>query len=651
MIRCIFSSINGGISLKKEILNQLDYITSIDSNSVISISIFVFSLTDEDIADKIISISKKNHNVFFRIIADWSQRGIKGNKQLIRLSQSNSDRISVRFKLDQPYIQGKNSSQIKWSYRESWGLLHHKTLSISVNNEQKVLVLGSFNWTKRAIKYYENLLILYPENNSILEVLQKFQFEFDYMWKNTNITSSPFEANNHFQYIKYKLTQKTPEVPIFSEYKANFEFENKSILINNNSILLAFNSRSMNQFESQRGYSPKNLNEKFIMTKPSGKKKSVPLNISNLSLELIYKAKEGDSLKVASYALSSKAVEFGALLEAARRKVNVFILLDKKINKNFARMIESNYTSLPIQIKTTSKRLHSKYIIHENSNSVLTGTANFTIDASKRHTEHRLLFQNNIELTNAFLNDFQTIWERIKKREEDKPRLYLSNNGNDAMDTPQCKYKTLLLINKFFRRFFLFFFHNYLHIRYFYINYLKRKDDIVNSILVNEMLMEIEVKANLNSFDVFLIGSFIDYINGIKENHSTDIDLYISPKNPNITIKYSKIENFILWIRNYGLKHNISFDVVYGKFKPSIKDIKLNSNQNIGFIKIFSPYLKLKVSKSVIKNYKFLGRYLIYFENNIKDTSFYKKLPQSIDNSNEKYLRGAIKLSNIFLKN
>lgn len=638
MIKCIFSSLSGGNALKRAILNQLDQLMILTPNLKASVSIFAFSLTDEEIANKIVLIAKNNTDINFRIIADWSQRGVKGNKQIYGLSKSNLSNIAVRYKLDQPYLQSDNNSRVKWSYRESQGLLHHKTLSVSINGKFENLILGSFNWTKSATYNYENLLILYPQSDSILNVFQKFQNEFDFMWSNSDITASPLEATNHFNYIKSKLTQSVPEIPVFSESKEDSGLKKVISLNSCKSILVAFNSRGMKQEVSQRGYSPQNNNEKFNLTKPFGKVKSVPLSITNLVLEIIYKAKEGDDLKVASYALSAKAVEFGALIEAARRNVNVHLLLDYKINSNLVQIIESKYPTLPIQIRTTSKRLHSKYIIHQNSNSVLTGTANFTMDASKRHTEHRLLIQDNADVASAFLEDFQTIWDRTKKREEDKPRLYLSNNGPDAWDIPHHKYKINFIKCKILSNFFSFFCHKYLSIVFLLMGSFHKSGNLS----VNDLLKIIQKKANAHFFRVFIIGSYIDFIKGVKDNHSSDIDLCICPSQ-NHYPKNAEIENFILWLKKLGVRNKVSFDVKFCQIAPNVEDAVLHPNQKISFIKLYSPYLQAKVSKGVLKNYSFRGKFLIAFDLKVKETNFYKKLPQ-FENSNKKYLRGALEL-------
>ena len=69
MVDCIFSSVHGGSALKKAVLSRLDTFLSYDSNTHVLVSLFAFSLTDEAIADKILSIAKTNTNIHFKIIS------------------------------------------------------------------------------------------------------------------------------------------------------------------------------------------------------------------------------------------------------------------------------------------------------------------------------------------------------------------------------------------------------------------------------------------------------------------------------------------------------------------------------------------------------------------------------------------------------
>lgn len=640
MISCIFSSTHGGSALRKAILEELDKLLKEPSSSKICIYIFAFSLTDEEIANKLILIASGNQLVTINIIADWSQRGIKGKKQLYNITQLNLSNISIKFKLDQPYLPEIESTRVKWNYKKSSGLLHHKSLLVKIDDKYKYLIIGSFNWTKRASNYYENLIILKPDSEAILNAIHKFQLEFDFMWNNSNLTASINDSNLYFDRIKSQLILNKFENHFFNEIITDYSDDNINFLSSNQDVLIAFNSKGINQLESERGYHPINKIDRFQHTKINGIVKSVPLNITNLSLEIIYKAKAGDELKMASYALSTKTVEFGALIEAARRNVRVYLLLDYKINHKLIQYINSKYSSLPIEIRTTSKRLHSKYIIHVESNSVLSGTANFTRDASFRHTEHRLLIQGNELVTRAFVADFKTIWERVKKREKDKPRLFLSNNGNDALDKPYHKYMLLFNKNKYFIDFFLNWHHNFLFLQ---LNLLQLRKKSENK-SISELFELIQIKASLLSFRVFLIGSFIDTLNNYKLNHTSDIDIFVCPES-SFQPSINQIEVILIWIKKIGITNKVIFDIKYSSYEPKTTDIELFPKDLISFTKLYSPYLKQKIKTGKLLNYKFIGRYLIHFELEARKTNFYEKLPQN--ETKKKFLRGAVDFKKI----
>ena len=69
---------------------------------------------------------------------------------------------------------------------------------------------------------------------------------------------------------------------------------------------------------------------------------------------------------------------------------------------------------LPIHLRATGRKtMHQKYIVHPEGQTVLTGTANLSTDASHRHSEHRLLWRGDKQATEAFVSDFETMWQRL----------------------------------------------------------------------------------------------------------------------------------------------------------------------------------------------------------------------------------------------
>ena len=135
------------------------------------------------------------------------------------------------------------------------------------------------------------------------------------------------------------------------------------------------------------------------MYKPSGKTKQVPVTLSTLALDTIARAQPGEHLLVAMYALSVRVPEYGELLAAARRGVRLFIVVDGHIGvRPLSQLATTAYgkEKLPIHLRATGRKtMHQKYIVHPEGQTVLTGTANLSSDASHRHSEHRILWRGD----------------------------------------------------------------------------------------------------------------------------------------------------------------------------------------------------------------------------------------------------------------
>ncbi len=147
--------------------------------------------------------------------------------------------------------------------------------------------------------------------------------------------------------------------------------------------------------------------------------KRAPLTLTTLALQTIFRARTGDTLKVAMFGLSPRVPEYGALLDAARRGVRVSILLDGRVNAGTAlRLLFAQCSEhLPIEVRAGCRMMHQKYVIHPESASVLTGTANMTTDASARHSEQRILIRGFTSIVEEFSADFDTIWKRLSQEE------------------------------------------------------------------------------------------------------------------------------------------------------------------------------------------------------------------------------------------
>ncbi|CAO3618045.1 unnamed protein product [Cunninghamella blakesleeana] len=116
-----------------------------------TIDICVFSMTDDDVAD--ILIAAKQRKVDIRIITDDFQSSIKS---------ADAKRLQDDHKI--PYKTDHSSSY-----------MHHKFAII----DSKILINGSFNWSKNArTKNQENIII-----SNIPFCIKEFQGQFDTLWE------------------------------------------------------------------------------------------------------------------------------------------------------------------------------------------------------------------------------------------------------------------------------------------------------------------------------------------------------------------------------------------------------------------------------------------------------------------------------------
>jgi hypothetical protein len=343
----------------------------------------------------------------------------------------------VRYKSDQPYVWDVAANQKRWSYRASRGLLHHKTLGVLVDGRPFKLVSGSFNWTANATRSYENLLVIDGDGAEEAELMRRVELEFEALWSDGRVSLSPGEALLHYQAIMdtYRchptmdplevngLEQGAGEpLQILNADHTDTRSKDTGAALDptisnpqGTQMFIAFSSRGVHEDTSANGYAEANRAQRFWLRKPSGKCKRVPVTLTTLALDLISRSRPSDTLKVAMYGLSSRVPEYGALLDAARRGVRLLILLDRAISVpvSAALLAASIVECLPIQVRLGSRMMHQKYVVHPESGTVLTGTANMTTDASFRHSEQRILLRGCPAIAEKFAADFDTIWSRL----------------------------------------------------------------------------------------------------------------------------------------------------------------------------------------------------------------------------------------------
>ena len=117
----------------------------------------------------------------------------------------------------------------------------------------------------------------------------------------------------------------------------------------------------------------------------------------------ILKAKS--SIKIAAFAFTHKGI-LSALLQKQAQGVKVEFLLDSRLGKHrssAAHVLREK--QIPFNIYKGRGKLHHKFIIID-SETVLTGSFNFTQNASFRNDENLLVFKN-MHIADEFEKEFQ----------------------------------------------------------------------------------------------------------------------------------------------------------------------------------------------------------------------------------------------------
>jgi phosphatidylserine/phosphatidylglycerophosphate/cardiolipin synthase-like enzyme len=443
----LFTSLDGGAALRQRILRLINEASTLAASHAVALHVMTFAFTDPEVADALADAAVTHKSLHIRLLADWSQRTRVRGQQVGRLAQLHLPNLQVRYSYDQPYVWHAAAQHMRWSYHASRGLLHHKTLGVFVDGRPRQLLCGSFNWTAAAASSYEHLLVLSNEQAASREIMARMELEFGALWSDGRISLSPDEAQLHYEAIleEYRANPAAapasiaalaqgagapwptlpPECwpPTRQPGTAPFSIDPidpintiDPIDPHNTGAAIAFAWRGREQRQGQAGAAEPNRSQRLFLRLPSGRVRFVPLTITNLALAAIHSAGPGHTLRLAMYGLSPRVPEYAALLDAARRGVRLLVILDRLVASSVASRLQAaaKAEALPVQVRTTGRMMHQKYLVLAETATIVTGTANMSTDASCRHTEHRMLLRGDQELAARFCADFDKIWGRLK---------------------------------------------------------------------------------------------------------------------------------------------------------------------------------------------------------------------------------------------
>ncbi|PPI88322.1 endonuclease (plasmid) [Candidatus Pantoea edessiphila] len=128
--------------------------------------------------------------------------------------------------------------------------------------------------------------------------------------------------------------------------------------------------------------------------------------------KIVLKAIENskDSIFVAAYSFTSKPIAL-ALLKAHKRGVNVRLVVDKK--SNTGRYTAVTYLVnhfIPVRFNDRYAIMHNKFMIID-SNSVETGSFNYTQSAALRNAENIIYIKNRTDIAGKYRKEFHRLWQ------------------------------------------------------------------------------------------------------------------------------------------------------------------------------------------------------------------------------------------------
>ena len=127
-------------------------------------------------------------------------------------------------------------------------------------------------------------------------------------------------------------------------------------------------------------------------------------------IDLLRRAKPGETFRLVMYGISTGSKEYNALKEALARGVKVKAVVYKSYNvQAIADMQRLQDEGFDLELKTiTSKVMHQKFGVI--GDDVFNGSANWSNSSISKHTEDRFLMMNQPEVANRFIEEFERLW-------------------------------------------------------------------------------------------------------------------------------------------------------------------------------------------------------------------------------------------------
>ncbi|HEY3447014.1 MAG TPA: phospholipase D-like domain-containing protein [Myxococcales bacterium] len=174
-----------------------------------------------------------------------------------------------------------------------------------------------------------------------------------------------------------------------------------------------FNSRPFGQTVGGTGYGPSGSKTVAAMG-DDGKVTTKAANVSVAATDLFNRAQPGQQIAIAMYGMSNSAPEVKALVAAAKRGVEVKIVINDDFNDPVIKMVKDlKAAGVTIDLRVQSaKTMHEKFGVV--GDDVFYGSANFSESSSTKHSEDRFSIKNDAETSQAFQGRFDALWAKSK---------------------------------------------------------------------------------------------------------------------------------------------------------------------------------------------------------------------------------------------
>ncbi len=175
-----------------------------------------------------------------------------------------------------------------------------------------------------------------------------------------------------------------------------------------------FSSKGYDDTTAGTGYAAEHAGSTVPVMGADGTVAQKPATLSAGVIDLLNRAKPGDTVKLALYGLSASTPEYAAIVDAASRGVAFKVVLNAAYNAGVAAALKQlGVAGLPVQVRIQkAKTMHQKLGVVNDD--VFHGSANFSSSASSKHSEDRFVVKNDVELAGEVDAEFERIWTKSK---------------------------------------------------------------------------------------------------------------------------------------------------------------------------------------------------------------------------------------------